>query len=110
MRCAICGKPGHVAPFFVGGRDLLGNYIGGEKSIGDVCGDECGTLLWASYFERTADAPPHERTVTAWRIRKRMAEAQGRPFTEKPPKSPIELELETVIETREWSDVAREVS
>lgn len=99
-RCDLCGMRRATKPY----------PIASGRSLGDVCGDECGALLWEAHFERHAGAPAHEKAVTRWRISRRIAEAHGRPFTEAAPKSPAELELESTVEGRDWSYMAREVS
>ena len=110
MSCSVCRRSLPTTPFTVGGRDLLGNYIGGEVSIGDVCDDACGQLLWLAHFERVMEAPSWEREITKWKWRKRIAEVNGRPFREPPPRSPVELEIDRNIAVAGLTDIAREVA
>ena len=100
MRCDLCGRSMATKPY----------ALASGRSIGEVCSPDCGALLWEAHFERHSGADAHERALTRWRISRRIAETHERPFTEPAPKSPAELALETAIETRDWSDVAKEVA
>lgn len=103
MRCTLCGRSVPTTPFLVGPNP--------GRRIGDVCGEECGRLLWDLHFHNLAlpgfaPATRDERELTNWRIRRRVAEANGIAFTQEPPKSVAELALETVLETRGLKEVA----
>ena len=87
-RCAVCTRDVPTTPFLVGPNP--------GRPIGNVCGEECGRLLWDVYFERleilgipTADKDT--RDLTHWRIRRRAVEANALVFREEPPKSSVEL-------------------
>lgn len=77
--CAVCGGPG-VSPL------VLNN----GTTAGWSCSDDCRALLWEGHFLASFAAEKHERAELQWRVRRRRAEVEGRPFTESPPTSPGE--------------------
>lgn len=86
MRCVICGLPGE-APFL----------LAGGRNLGTTCGaDRCGALLWESAIcpGETKD----ERDFLAWRVRKQVAERNGRPFSVPSPSAAQLRELEAHLQ------------
>lgn len=87
MKCVVClieqptTKPHHT--------------IGGEF-IAKAC-DECVGLAWEAFFLSKTGASADEQALMLWKIKRRAAQAAGRPFTEPPPKDALERQIEKLM-------------
>lgn len=100
-RCAVCGTES---------AEVREERSHSGTRYGMACPGTCQGLLWESHFVRAEGGGEYEHALCLWRWRRRRAEVQGRPFREAPPKSPAERELERLIESAGWGDVAQEVA
>ena len=72
--CVVCGAPATERMELVSGARLAPS-----------CGTKCSAAIWEAHFDAFIQAPASERAVTAWRWRRRRAEARGEEFTEPSP-------------------------
>lgn len=98
MRCAVCSSESATAF----------NSAGGQ-TIGHACPGECSALLWESWFNVQTGAPSHERKTTLWKWRRRQAEVGGRRFSESPPRSVAEAEIDAVVMAAGLTEIAKEL-
>jgi hypothetical protein len=59
--------------------------------------DDCVGLAWESFFLTKTGATADEQALMLWRIKRRAAEAAGRPFTESPPKDAMDRQIEKLM-------------
>lgn len=97
MNCIACGRPGALRL-----TERHGSY-------GPSCDQHQG-FAWLAWLEASdKDTTQHHREVTAWLFRRARADAEGRAFTEAPPKSEAERQLERAIINAELVELAREL-
>lgn len=94
MRCAVCAVE---SPAVALHHTAVGTLYA------TACPGECAALALEAHWESQTGAPQWQRDVTRWRL------LQRRGVVLPAPRSPGERELDAVLASRGWADVAKEL-